>query len=112
MLKHVSKRAPAQGGYAIPPLDSEQNWAWRKKVFMEAVNSREAAEKYLAGMDATFEATLSKLGADGAQFSMWNVINECVHNCTCCARVHACRVSAGESSHVQGHAKLKYAHAN
>jgi hypothetical protein len=77
-----------QGGYAIPPLDSEQNWARRKKVFMEAVNSRAAAEKYLAGMDATFDAVLSKLGADGADFSMWDVINECARCST--IKIHYC----------------------
>ena len=66
-----------QEGLAIPPLDSDRKWAWRKQHFMGTVSTRAAAEAYLAALDATFKEVLPKLGADGKDFSMWDTINEC-----------------------------------
>ena len=62
--------------YAIPPLDSKDNWKERKLNFMATLDTKEAAQKYLDGMDATFQSRLATLGDDGAEFRMWDIINE------------------------------------
>ena len=66
----------AQDKNAIPPLDSDRKWKERKLNFMDTFNTKEAAQKYLDGMDAIFESRLATLGIDQGNFSMWEVINE------------------------------------
>ncbi len=61
--------------YAIPPLDSDKNWKWRKLAFMAGVNSRPSAQKYIDVLSGSFDAELAALGADGANFSLWDTIN-------------------------------------